>query len=246
MTHDLWHALIHLSAAAVLLGGGGVVLARGWRARRAAADAGAAMPVDGLPPMSMARVVARAATMRAAALSLAAATIHLAAAPAHLAELGLVGWGFVAAAVFQAAWALAYAVNASARVAFVGIAGNAAIVAAWAWSRVEGLPVGALAGVPEPVGVPDAAASLFQVLLVALLVLRASGARLGTPIGRRFVRDPASFAVIAVVPAIGVVFLATTLAVTLALGQGHTPGPDHGHEPGAGHDGATPAAEARP
>jgi len=233
MTHDPWHELVLVTAAAVLLGGGAVFLALAWRRRPATGLPSAA------PPATVAtaprRDATRPVTLLAAVLSVGAALIHLAAAPSHLEELGALGWGFVAAGAFQASWAIGYVVGPSRRTAIVGIAGNAAILGAWAWSRTVGLPIGPVAGVPEAVGVPDGAASLFQAVLVGLLTVRLTaidlrGSRLG-----RLAPDAASTTVVALVPAIGVVFLATTLAVSVALGHQPAAGAAHEHAPGAVH-----------
>ncbi len=86
-----------------------------------------------------------------------------------------------------------------------------------------GLPVGELAGTPEPMGYPDVASVVFELLLVAGLIVRWLG--LDGVLSRR----PAArtIASVAVVPAIGLVLVLTSLA-TLAIATGL----DHG-VPGA-------------
>lgn len=178
--------------------------------------------------------VATTLTVLAVALSLGGAAIHLAAAPGHIEELGFLGWGFLAAAAFQIAWPLGYAVRPSRAMWLIGVGGNAAILVAWSWSRTVGLPVGPFAGRPEAIGVPDVASVIFEVLVIALLLVRAA------PVSDRIVdsvRRASSVAVIASVPAIGAIFLATALAATLALSHDHTPAEDHGHLKGTGPHG---------
>jgi hypothetical protein len=167
-------------------------------------------------------------TLLAAALAVGSGLIHLAAAPSHIDELGALGWGFVGATVFQASWALAWAISPSRPVAAWGIAGSIAIALAWLWSRTMGLPVGPLAGVPEAVGFPDAVATLFEVLLVLLLIVRVTGG--GRSLGGAVDRVR-SLPVIAAVPAFGLVVVATSMAVTFALGHTHGPGEGHPDEP---------------
>jgi len=228
MPHGIWHELIHLGAAAVLLGGGALFVFLSIRAGRGSPPS---RPIPAVGTGQLRPVL----TILAATLSVAAASIHLAAAPVHLEELGLLGWGFVGAALFQGAWALSWAIQLSRGIALYGIVGSVAILAAWAWTRTVGLSVGASAAVPEAIGVPDAAATTFELLLISLLAIRIGGVerRLDEAL-RRLPALPA----IALVPAVGVVFLATTLAVSLALGHSHAPGeaPDHGAASGLAAD----------
>jgi predicted branched-subunit amino acid permease len=165
------------------------------------------------------------------ALSLGAAAIHLAAGPSHVEELGDLGLGFYWAALFQAAWAAAYAARSgtprsSRSLAWIGIAGSLAISSAWVWSRTLGLPVGPEAWRPEAIGIPDAVATTFQVLLAGWLAWElAFVTRSSTP-ARRL--RSGSAAMVAGVPIIGIVFLATTLAVAgVAAGHDHG-GPQQG------------------
>jgi hypothetical protein len=233
MSHGIWHDLLHLTAAVVLSGVGGLFVLASWRERRRAVAAGrtGATLVDRIAPASADSPKASmpaATAVLGAVLAIAAAAIHLAAAPAHIEELGALGWGFVLAAVLGAAWALAWGIAQTRGIAVAGIAIHAPIVVAWAVTRTLGLPLGPEAGVPEPVGVPDAAATLFELLLVALLAVRATG--VGLRLGGAIRRAP-SLAPIALVPAVGVVFLATTLAVSLALSHDHGAGEPHADAP---------------
>jgi hypothetical protein len=221
MTHGVWHDLIHASAAVVLAGGGGLLLGMAVLDRRRRRATPQPPRVGLVQPLAPPAPPDTALAVLIATLSVAAAVIHLAAAPGHAAVLGAAAWGFVAVAVCQAAWALAWGISATRTVALVGIVGNLAVVGGWAWSRLVGLPLGALAGRPEPIGPPDAAATLFELLLIGLLAAGLGGT--GDRVARRL-RDASSAATIAVVPAVGLVFLATTLAVSLALGHAHPAG----------------------
>ncbi len=205
MIHDPGHALVESIAAAVLVAGGVFVLLLARRARLA----GGSVTLLSEPSVSHAATGVAAHSPLAgvvATLSLAAAVIHVAAAPAHLEELGLLGLGFVVAGTFQAAWALAWLIEPNRAVVNLGMAANLAILAAWAWSRSAGLP-----GLPvEGIAAPDAAASVFEAAIVGLLLARS-----------RF-RPAGPTAMIAIVPAIGIVFLITTLVLSSpALGHGH-------------------------
>ena len=127
--------------------------------------------------------------------------------------------GSSASAAFQGWWALrARRRSHASGLIDVGIAVNVAIVAAWAWTRTVGLPVGEFAGGPEPVGFPDAVCTAFEVLLVGVLLVARSGLDGG---GRRpVVGRPA--ASIAVVPVLGLVLVLTSLsAVAIANGLDH-------------------------
>jgi hypothetical protein len=176
-------------------------------------------PADAARPDPEAvRAVGRSIARIAATLSGGAAVIHLVAAPPHYAEIGDLASGFVAAAAFQAWWALRARDGLTPRLIDVGIAVNVAIVAAWAWTRSVGLPVGGLAGGPEPVGFPDAVCTAFEVLLVGVLLVARSGLDAAV-IGRSWARPAAS---IAVVPVLGLVLVLTSMsAVAIASGLDH-------------------------
>jgi hypothetical protein len=201
--HDPGHALVESVAAAVLVAGGAIALLLAGRARLA----GGSVALLSEPPAAVGPAGGLAVSaVLAAALSLGAAVIHFAAAPVHVEELGPLGLGFVAAGAFQAAWALASLIEPARGVVFLGMAGNLTILVAWAWSRSVGLP-----GMPvEPITAPDAVTSLFEGLLVILLATRSR------------LRPTGPVAIIALVPAVGLVFLGTILALSSpALGHGH-------------------------
>ena len=152
-----------------------------------------------------------------AALSLGAAVIHLAAAPSHYVHLGDLGAGFLMAAAFQGAWAKRALGNRSTRVAWVGIAGNLAIILAWALTRTVGLPIGPHAGTPESIGLADGAATLFEVLIVSGLAARVGGVE--ASVLHRLATTRRSFMAAALVPALGLILLTTAFA-TIEIGAG--------------------------
>lgn len=229
MTGHGSHAAIETLAAFVLVVTGAIVLALAAHQRRHALVVGvpSAVPPASAEPGDPGRLSVPGAVV--VALSLGAAAIHLAAGPPHVEELGDLGLGFYWAALFQGGWAMAYAAR-SARstrpLAWVGIAGSLAISAAWLWSRTLGLPVGPDAWRPEAIGVPDAVATTFQLLLAAWLAWELPPVSRSWAILRRL--RSGSTAMVAGVPIIGIVFLATTLAVA-----GGAAGHDHGGQPEA-------------
>ena len=123
----------------------------------------------------------RAPWMVAAALSLGAGVIHFALGPEHVVELGPLGYGFYMSGALQVGWAAILALallmprGRDAKPAFrklvlAGIAINVAILAAWAVSRVVGLPAGETPWTPEAVGRPDTIAGVLEgVLTLGLL-----------------------------------------------------------------------------
>jgi hypothetical protein len=221
------HEIVEQLAALILVVGGAIFVALSFRTRPARPGPAASAPT--VPAAAMADAGDPLIPIMAW-LSAGAAVIHLVAAPAHDAEIGDLAAGFVVAAAFQFLWIRWCLAGPSVRAIAVGIAGNGAIVVAWLVTRTIGLPIGPWAGSPEPVGYPDAASVVFELLLIALLAAR------GLRLDRR-VASASPFrtvAAVAVVPVIGIVLLLTSLA-TVAIASG----PDHGvpAAPGA------PAAE---
>lgn len=213
------HATLHDAAALVLVIGGAAFVLMAFRARRALAlqGAGAGVAPQGVVRHHLEGSVRPLAAILAG-LSAGAAAIHLAAAPHHFRELGDLGAGFLVAAVFQAAWARLWLAGPSPRLALVGLIGNGAILAGWAMSRTLGLGVLGLGAAPEPIGLPDGAATVFEVLLlIGLLGVRTG---LGGIVGRlRAVRE---LAPITVVPVVGLVIVVASLSVAaIAMGLDH-------------------------
>lgn len=230
-----WHELAMLMGALILSIGGGAILVRAAFDRRAARGRSVPVPLGaGLPGTSPGAerrsalgAVRRAETLIAVGLSAGAAAIHLAAGPAHVEELGDLGLGFYWAALFQGMFAIAWLGRPGSRcLASVAIAGNLAILGAWAWARTIGLPT--IAGGPESIGVADGTAVVLQIGLVALLAARMGG--LGTWAVRT--RSPAGLRTAAtsgLVAILGVVALSTTIAVADAAAGHHDDGADGGH-----------------
>ena len=101
----------------------------------------------------------------AAVASAAAAGIHFAVTPEHFREWWGFGAFFVVVATAQLAWA------AFPAKAWIGIAGNALLVALWVVSRTRGVPFGPEPGTPEAVGPLDLASVLLELTAVASLVM---------------------------------------------------------------------------
>jgi hypothetical protein len=223
MEHGGAHELIHWAAAVVLVIGGAVAAGVAVRERRRRGDprVAYASPIAGSGRGPEPRPIDRSGAVILAGLSLGAAAIHLAAAPGHYVELGDLGAAFLAAAVFQAAWARAILASPTGRVVAIGVAANAAIVGTWAVSRSIGVPLGGSPLAPEPIGLPDGAATAFELLLIAGL----AGRRI------RFAPGPLRpLLAVAVVPVVGLVMLMTSLA-SLAI----VAGAEHGAPPAGGH-----------
>ncbi len=203
------HESVEWIAALILVIGGAIAIAYAFRAR--SSPPGPTAPGN-TPP------VKRSLLLMLAGLSGGAGMIHLAAAPGHFAEIGDLAGGFVAAALFQLLWIRWCLAGPSHGTVAIGIAGNLAIIGAWAWTRTVGLPFGELGGVAEPVGFPDAASVLLEVALVGGLLVRALG--LDRALARR---GPArTLASIAVVPTIGLVLVLTSIAsLAIATGMDH-------------------------
>lgn len=233
--HGAGHVVIELAAALILVIGGALLVAISFRARAAHhGSPGATIARTGGVPSPSVR---RSLTVVLAGLSGGAAAIHAAAAPSHLDELGAIGVGFLAAAAFQGAWALACLGGPSRRMVALGIVANLALIIAWAWTRALGLPLPGPAGAPETIGLADGATVTFEVLLVAGCVARLLGwdATAGNRAGAREV------AAIAVVPVLGLVLLLTSLA---AVSVGVEPA--HGTHNPADHHGSIGVSAARP
>jgi hypothetical protein len=232
----LGHETIERIAALILVIGGGLFTVISLRIRSSSPgtvgsdvlpDAAGPRPRPGSGGVALtARTpsVGRSLVLVMAGLSGGAAFIHLVAAPPHFAEIGDLAAGFVLAAVFQAAWIRWCLAGPSRATMVVGIGGNLLLVAAWAWTRTVGLPGIAAEAGPEPIGFPDLASVGFEALIVIGLVVRWLG------MGRSWSRRPIAreLAAIAVVPAIGLVLVFTSLA-TIAIASGL----DHGFDPAA-------------
>lgn len=186
--------------------------------------------VEGLVTTPLGDVEHKVASSRALAIGIAAASagaglLHLAYAPEHLATQTSQGMFFLVVAWFQiAASALIIFGRAPRWAMFTIVAVNAAVLVVWIVSRTAGID-----GVVEQVGMPDALAGIFEVIVIGGATLLAMGwagpmiseTALGASVG---------------VSLAGVVAL-VSVALVPALGGGHSEAAGHGNS-------ATSAAKA--
>jgi hypothetical protein len=152
----------------------------------------AARPTDG-------RAATSGLAPLAAGASAAAAAIHFAMVPVHSEQL-VDALGFAAAGWFQAALAVLLLLRPASRPVLVAAAaGNAVLIGLWAWSRTAGLPVGAHAGIAEPVEAVDLTAVLLQVVVIAASLVMLSSPSLRVPVLVPAVAGVAALAVASVV-----------------------------------------------
>jgi hypothetical protein len=191
-----------------------------------------------------ARPVSTSAPMRAAiaACSFGAAAIHLAMVPSHadswLAEgiaFAVVGWLQVAVGVLI----LTRPTHLILRVACIA---NLVFIAAWAWTRAWGAPLGPQGGEPHSAGFVDLTAIGLEAATVVLAAVALRRPNSGEHIPRSW------FAPLAVVP-VGVLLLAT-MAIASPSATNHAHDEDasadhHGDDPDEhAHDPADEADEA--
>ncbi len=232
------HDLIHWVAAAVLIAGGIVAVGlSAWAGLGRGGGGGGRLtaPAGADEAATVIRHGATHAAIVLAGLSACAGFIHLAAAPGHFADLGDIASGFVAAGAFQLAWGYAALGGRhrpmSRRLRAAGIVGNAAIIGTWLVARTAGVPIGHV----DPIALPDAAATTFEVLVVIGL----AAALIPAPL-RRFTRGRAVaiLAPLAIVPVLGLAIVVTSLAaLAIAAGADHGPpadGPAHSARSGLG------------
>src|SRR5215207_7308314 len=102
------------------------------------------------------------------ALSLGAGVIHFAVSGGHFD----VGWAhgtfFAVVAWLQLSSAVAIMVRPARWLLALAAAGNSAVIATWAMSRIWGVPVGPDAWTPEPISLADGLATGFEVGIVAV------------------------------------------------------------------------------
>jgi hypothetical protein len=144
-----------------------------------------------------------------AALSAGAAAIHFAVVFEHFNEYVLYGVFFLIISWAQAFWAAVVLWRPSRPWLWLGIAGNAAVLAVYFASRTTGLPFGPDKGHTEPFGALDVVCAILQLALVA-----GCAALLWRPsLASRPVRRRTGFAAIASLAA----FPAAVIAVTAAV-----------------------------
>lgn len=116
----------------------------------------------------------------AAILSLVAAVVHAWVVRSHVTHWWAYGAFFAGLAIVQAAYAVVVTRRPSRRVAAAGVAGNAAVLGLYVWSRTVGVPMGPHSGKAESIGVPDlvaAAAELALIVALGLIYRNRSGDR---------------------------------------------------------------------
>jgi len=144
-----------------------------------------------------------------AALSAGAAAIHFAVVFEHFSEYVLYGVFFLIISWAQAIWAAVVLWRPSRPWLWLGIAGNAIIVAVYLASRTTGLPFGPDNGHTEPFGALDVVSAILEFALIA-----GCAALLWRPsLADRPVRRRTGFAAIASLAA----FPAAVIAVTTAV-----------------------------
>lgn len=181
---------------------------------------------------------ARAAITAGALLSGVAAVVHALVAAPHFEEYAPFGALFLFAAMAQAAWSVTALVAPSSSLLRAGVLLNTGIVAAWAFSRTTGLPVGPDAWTPEPAAALDLVATIAELAVIAIC---GSLLLLGRPlraVGKPDARRVAAFAALAVVALTGAAFGGTENAAgghdanstsnnVSAGGAQHAAGADH-------------------
>ncbi len=92
-----------------------------------------------------------------------AAGIHGAMTAHHAREAAVLGWAMAVMAVLQLGWSVTVLFQPVRRVVEVGVLGNLAVVALWAWTRAVGLPFGITGGGRQRIGVWDGTCTLLEV-----------------------------------------------------------------------------------
>jgi hypothetical protein len=167
------------------------------------------------PVLADEQVRAPAATARPyilgglASLSVGAAAIHFAVIFEHFAEYALYGAFFLVISWAQLIWAAVVLWRPSRLWLWLGLAGNAAIVAVYVASRTTGLPIGPDVSNPEPVGGLDVVSAVLEVALIA-----GCAALLWRPsLSARPVRRFGTFGTVASLAAVPAFVVAVTAAV---------------------------------
>jgi hypothetical protein len=123
-----------------------------------------------LPFLAGAVLLARsreATTSIVVLFSAAAGFLHAVVTPEHFREDPAAGLFTLAVTGMQMAVVVA-GLNRPARALWLAsVAGNAAVLAIWTWSRTAGLPVGPDPGIAEPVGFLDLTCAAYEVAIVA-------------------------------------------------------------------------------
>jgi hypothetical protein len=110
----------------------------------------------------------RAWLVRATVLAISLGLMHILATPLYFEQWLGYGVFFFTAAVLQVMYSMALAVSPPSRpLLWLGIAGNAATIALWAFTRTVGVPFGPMAGEVLPLGLLD---GLAQILVISQIV----------------------------------------------------------------------------
>jgi hypothetical protein len=169
------------AVAATLLGM--TVVANGTTALQIAGALAVSALTLAVVPLAARGRTSRAAIV-AALLSAGAGSIHFAVIADHLEEWWAFGLFFAALGVAQLLWALVVA-SPSHLLIWLGVFGNAAVVALWIVTRTAGTLVGPAAHTPEPVGVADSVATAFEVGVVFAGAWIVGGAGANRGVARR-------------------------------------------------------------
>jgi hypothetical protein len=105
-------------------------------------------------------------TYSVASAATGAAAIHYAVVAEHFDEWWGFGIFFVASAVAQLVWAVVVVASPSRFLIWVGVIGNAATVVLWVVTRTVGTLVGPEPATPEPIGLADSVATVFELTIV--------------------------------------------------------------------------------
>ena len=170
-----------------------------------------------------------------AALSAAAGAIHLVMVPSHWGTSVAEGFGFAVAGWFQLGVAWLVLTRPSRPLVRIAVVANLALIGAWGWSRIYGLPFGEHANHAEEAGFVDLTTVGLEVAFIAVAFL----ALFHPAIGRGW--KGMRLGVAAVVP-IAVAALATA-AIASPSARDHAMGAhgEHGTAAGGhGHDAAAP------
>ncbi len=134
-----------------------------------AAAAGVALATLAVVPLALrtTRTRAHLIVFGAALLSAGAAAIHYAVITGHFDEWWGFGTFFVASGIAQLAWSVLAVTWPSRPLFWLGVLGNAAIVALWIVTRTAGTLLGPDPYTTEPIGLADTVATGFEVAIVA-------------------------------------------------------------------------------
>jgi hypothetical protein len=144
-----------------------------------------------------------------AALSVGAAAIHFAVTFEHFDEYVLYGAFFLVLSWAQMIWAAVVLWRPSRPWLWLGIAGNALVIAVYVASRTVGLPIGPDVSHPEPVGALDVVSIVLEAALIA-----GCAALLWRPsLADRPIRHRGRFAAAAGLAAVPALVVAATTAV---------------------------------